>query len=355
MHSKDISDEQTIVDKWSPIVYLHSDEKYFPCSIDWINKNATLVDHNTTPPTYISPVTNDDLYSVSKKYNFERRVGGDLILSIGKELYPGEQPIKNVPIYALIRSQNSKIYIIYTILFARNGEYSILGLANAGQHPGDIEQMVVELDENTGELLRVFYGAHSTYDRKWVDAKDVPMEDGKIVAYMALIGHGLYERPGTVFRKFGFANDYVEKGIKWQPKVKLIFPRDSPKYVPSEMGWTAFYGRFGGSTEKGDASGIVGPAEKQAIPDTDASKYHPPAIFSSTTSKYLFILKDFVVLTIVYFIIFGTLRFVDKFVIGGAPGDYGFIDHVVTIVIFYILFLTYKKVGGFLINKYVPS
>jgi hypothetical protein len=355
MYLKDISDEQSIVDKWSPIFYLHSDEKYFPCSVDWINKNSVLVDHNTSPPTYVSPVTNMDLYNISKKYNFERRVSGDIILSFGKELYPGEQPIKNVPIYGLIRSQNGKIYIIYTVMFARNGEYSILGLADAGQHPADIEQMVVELDENTGELLRVFYGAHSTWVRKWVDAKNVPMEDGKIVAYMALRGHGLYERPGTVFRLFGLSNDYVEKGIKWQPKVKLIFPRDSPKYVPAEMGWTAFYGRFGGTTEKGDASGIVGAAEKQAIPDTDASKYHPPVIFSPETSEYLFMIKDFVILLIVYFIAFGVLRLTDKFIVRGPAGSYEFKDHVITIIIFYALIQIYKKFGHFMINKYAPS
>lgn len=355
MYLKDALDEKSLVDKWSPIIYLHSNEKYFPCSVDWLNKNAVLVDHNTSPPTFISPVTNMDLYNVSKKYNFERRVSGDIIWSFGSEMYPGELPIKDVPIYALVKNKDGKIYIIYTFIFARNGEYSILGLADAGQHPADIEQMVVELDENTGELLKVFYGAHSTWVRKWVDAKNVPMENGKIVAYMALHGHGLYEKPGTVFRLFGLSNDYTEKGIRWQPRVKLIYPRDSPKYVPSEMGWTAFYGRFGGSTEKGDASGIVGPAEKQDIPDTDVSKYHPPPVFSPATSEYLFMIKDFIILTILYFIVFGVLKLTDRFIIRGSVGTYEFKDHVVTIIIFYALIQIYKKFGHFMINKYAPS
>ena len=347
-----MSDLQTLVDKYAPIIYLHSDERYLPCSIDWINQNSTLADYKTSPPTIISPVTNMDLYNVSKKHDFKKEVEGDIVQYFERELYPGEQPLRNVPIYALVKKQDDKVYIIYTAIFAYNGEYSILGLANAGQHPGDIEQLVVELDSDAKKILRVFYGAHSTFVRKWVKAEDVPKEDGRIVAYMALHGHGMYDKEGTVFRMLGLTNDYVEKGIKWMPRVKVILTRDDPNFDPCEMGWTTFYGRFGGTTgEKGDKSGIVGMAEKLSVPDTDASKYHPPYIFSSKASNTLFSLKDFIALTIIYFIVFGVLTLTDRYMILGTSGKYEIKDHITTIVIFYFIIVLYKKLGSATIKR----
>lgn len=223
MSDQTVQNYNTLIDKWSPIVYLHPEEKYFPCSVDWLNANSVLIDHNTQPPTIIQPVSNTALYNVSSKYNFERRVSGDIVQSFTSELYPGQIPINQVPIYALVRSLNDKLYITYVFFYAKNGEYSILGLSNAGQHPADIEHITVELNSDGSQLLRVLYSAHAPKDARWVKAENVPTEDGKIVVYSAVNGHGLYPSEGTVFRLFGLTNDYTEKGTKWEPRPILVF------------------------------------------------------------------------------------------------------------------------------------
>ena len=67
-----MTDSKLLLQKWSPIVYLHSKEKYFPCSADWLLKNSTLVDYSTNPVTKISPVTNMDLYENARLHDFKK-------------------------------------------------------------------------------------------------------------------------------------------------------------------------------------------------------------------------------------------------------------------------------------------
>jgi hypothetical protein len=353
-----LSNLQELANKWSPIIYLHSDEKYFPCSANWLLENSVLIDYNTSPTTIISPVTNMDMYNVSKKYNFERRVDGDIILSYDNEIYSGENPLKNVPCYCLIRKQNDKIYITYMFLFTYNGEYSILGLANAGFHPADIEHITVELDSSYN-LLRVFYGAHGVADGRWIKASDVEMDNNKIVAYMSLNGHGLYPKEGTAFRLFGLANDHLNKGSKWIPRVNLIFQRNDPNFDPNTMGWTTFNGRLGGSQRKGDTSGITGLPDKSwinEIDNTDEMFYKPPVIIEPTIAIVLSAIKDLFYFTILYFIVVFAIKFINKHIVQKKQDKkYTFLDHMLTIVSLLFFFYILRKIGTLIIQYYAPS
>ncbi len=237
-----------LLNKYSPILYFHKDEKYYPCSIDWILKNSVLVDHNTEPVTKIISPTNKDLYNIMNKYN-SQIPNGTVNISFNKEIYRGESPIKNVPCYGIIREKDNKKYLTYIFLYAYNGEYKILNIADAGYHPGDIEHMTIELDEKD-EINRIFYGAHGKKDGRWVLKKDIEFENDKPVAYVALSGHGLYPKLGTVFRLGGIANDYLGEEIKWEPKVIEIYPIDDKRFNKDTMFWTMFKGRLGGSEIK---------------------------------------------------------------------------------------------------------
>jgi hypothetical protein len=353
-----LSNLQELANKWSPIIYLHSAEKYFPCSANWLLQNSVLFDFNTNPIIATSPVTNIDMYNLAKKYNFERRVDGDLILSFDNEIYSGENPLKNVPCYCLIRKQNDKTYITYIFLFTYNGEYSILGLANAGYHPADIEHITVELD-SSNNLSRVFYSAHGVKDGRWVKASDIEMEDGRIVAYMALHGHGLYQQEGTVFRLYGLANDYLDKGHRWVPQANLIFQRTDPNFDINTMGWTTFNGRLGGSQRKGDTSGITGLADKawmNEIDNTDETFYQPPVIIKKKLATVLSAVKDFFYFTMLYFIVVVAIKFINKNIVQKSKiKKYKLKDHLLTIVSLLFFFYILRKIGTAIIQHYAPS
>jgi hypothetical protein len=226
----------SLLEKFCPILYLHSKEKYFPCSADWLLHKSDLIVNTTSPPTIIKQPTQKDLV--------DHNAGGNIV-SFPEEVYPGQRPLSDVPIYGIQRERDDKTYLTYIFLYAYNGPYNVFNLLEAGQHTGDLEHLTLELDGKTQTLLRAMYSAHTTRDGRWVDAKDVPFENGRPVAYVALNGHGVYPMVGTVLRYFGVINDYTEKALLWDPKLIEVFPPSSPKYNPETMGWTTFWGWFG--------------------------------------------------------------------------------------------------------------
>lgn len=351
-----------LLNKYVPIVYHHPDEKYFPCSIDWLIQNSRLDDF--VRGTTISPPTHLDLFNQAKSDNFAKRSDGDLVLSFDSQVFKGEHPMRNVPCYALYREKNNKIYLTYIFVYAKNGEYDILGLANAGQHPADLEHLTVELDLATQSLLRVMFSAHGTKDGRWVNASDIQFEDGKMVSYMALNGHGLYPKEGIAFRLFGLANDYLGKGAKWEPKVIRLYGKNDPLFNPATMGFTVYNGRFGGEPVKGSVSGIMGLPDKnwygpnaELIDDVPEDSLNSPIIFSPTVGKMLILLKNLVIFSLAYFMVYGTLKFVDKKVYSQSFNDGGFSmkEHLTTILIFFVIVQVFYKILSKIVQKYVPS
>lgn len=351
---------QDIVDKWTPIVYFHSEEKYFPCSIEWILQHSTLVDYNDD--TKKSPVTNRDLYENAKKYNFQGHNDGDVILSFDKSIYMG-QSLSDAPCYAIFRTKDNKNYITYIFLFAYNGEYDILGLTKVGMHPGDIEHITVETN-NDNQLLRVFYGAHGSTDGIWIKADDVPLENGKIVAYSALHGHGLYPKIGTVIRLYGLSNDYTDNGIKWTPKASIIYDKDNSSFNIDTMGWSVYYGRIGGSQEKGDTSGITGLADKgwfKNIDELDETYYSPPPLVSPNMSMFLKMVYNIFTFIALYILVYLLLIFVDRFIMDGKyiscddTCRFKVTDHVITVIIVLVSMFSVSKLTKFIINKVAPT
>jgi len=235
----------TVVNQLSPIIYLHSDERYFPSSIDYVLNQSVLVEDGKQ---ISNKVTNRMLYNISKdKYNFR---GGlphtKLRIDYPKTLWPGQRnSLSTVPVYALVRENKDTYDIYYILIFPYNGPRRILDVADAGAHYFDLEHLTVVVDKKTLKPIEVFYGAHGAEDGKWVPWKDVQTEDGHPIALAALDGHGLYPEVGFAFRIGGLANDDVDFGHRWDPPVERVYFRQDPRFDVDKMGWMYFSGRMG--------------------------------------------------------------------------------------------------------------
>ena len=347
---------EQLIKKYSPIVYINSEEKYLPCSIDWMLKYSTLVDFNTN--TKVKSPSQKDLYDIAKKYDFQRRGDGDVVLSFETDVYKGQTPLSDVPVYAFSRETEDKIYITYMILLAYNGSYDIAGLAELGEHPGDLESMTIECSKD-GKLKRVFFGAHGYKDGRWVDVSLVELENDHIVCYMAFSGHGLYYKPGQVFRFGGFANDEVNRGIRWTPNVSTIYYRDDPKFNIDTMGWTTFNSRIGGGQDKPNTDGIMGLPDKPWFvngTNPDEAYYNPPPIVSSVKTYSAFI--EFLKLGVIYVTIL-LVRFImekyvfNKYLSSGSIKEY-ILQNIIILVILLILYHLFLKSGNYIILNYIP-
>lgn len=106
--------------------------------------------------------------------------------------------------------------------YAYNGPYKVLRTFKTGSHVGDWEHLTARLDPHDGHLQGVWYNSHRNRDGMWVKGPQVPRtREGRIMACVALHGHGTYPKAGTIPRHFLLANDSTccDERKMWQPQV----------------------------------------------------------------------------------------------------------------------------------------
>ena len=256
---------QFLLDRYKPVFYLFSKEKYKPSSMEYLLLNANLVENAVIAKdadgkdlikdgviTVSSPnVTNALLYDLSKgKYQGQTGLK-TVYLDFPERVMYGESDVSRVPIYGLVRDKGSYIELIYILNFPYNGPFNVLNSQKTGVHWGDLEHITILLNKPTdgslNDIQQVMFGAHGSADGRWVKKSDLTLtDDGKIVVFVADHSHALYHKPRMVFRLGGVANDYTDYGIKWEPPyVQALYFDNDPNFNKDTMGWIYFAGRIG--------------------------------------------------------------------------------------------------------------
>lgn len=161
---------QTVAD-YSPFVHFHDHEKYFPCTIEYALRGASLMQVPLGPdgkPDYSAPGT------LIKANPTEQDLGTydanvyriDLVNALQGEGLNG-------PMYVAIQFDPNKIFVdfSYEFLFGFNGAQvarsylagllsGFVSLPDFGNHQGDIEGVTVRLNWDLTEVLSVRYAGH---------------------------------------------------------------------------------------------------------------------------------------------------------------------------------------------------
>lgn len=175
----------------------------------------------------------------------------------------GSNPANNMqngalttPLYVLTSEADGKIYIEYLYFYGFNGPFDIGPIQGASEkvltdlrdlHESDLEHITIELDKNTKQLTRIYYGSHGSNEGFWLDAKSPLIEwDGTHpIVYVAKNSHALYPKQGTYVRIFGMANDVTTRGQLWKAKLIRVYRDEDPRFDPKTMGWLYFSGKLG--------------------------------------------------------------------------------------------------------------
>lgn len=200
---------ETMVQAYSPYIYLHPDEKYLPSSVSWYFDNGALLYRKgeESKPIPIEPMgsnlpqggSNDGAYwldlPVDDKAK-ERVKKGDL---------------QNPQVYLHIKPMLGATYtdIAIWIFYPFNGParakvkfINNISLGKIGEHVGDWEHVTLRISNFNGELWRVFLSQHS--GGTWVNASELEFQSGnKPVTYASLNGHAIYAKPGLVLQGSG--------------------------------------------------------------------------------------------------------------------------------------------------------
>ena len=297
---------EELINRYSPIVYFHKDETFFPSTIEYFLENSDLwegqlwINRTIDGKRLKQNPTSKYLYEYSQtKFPNQTCVNNLFIVPRSKSCFYGQKSqLDQVPIYSFIKEKQDRYIIYYIFFYPFNEGKHVLYLQQIGDHEADLEHITVEVDKKSGNMLRVFYGSHCPEDGTWVSSKDVPIQNNKIVVYVAKGSHGLYPTPGYVHRFYGFANDLTSEDIGWTPKVQRIHLETDPQFNPNVDGWIYFKGRWGWD-------GICSIIDKGWFQrfDTEYPNLKPQTIYSSTSNIYYNISVYSLIISIIFLVI----------------------------------------------------
>ena len=296
----------------------HSQEKYYPCSFEYFNQNSTLYD--VTNKVDIGKKTLQELSTIDCIGNRDNYI---LKINKNEDIKKGfYNKISDIPVYYYIRKypNNPNTYISLALFYIYNGPYNILNIEKSGYHYGDLEHITFEYDPSN-TLKRVYFGAHGDGDGKWIDYKDLEMENGFLNVYIAVNGHGFYYKSGTYFRTYGLANDETDsKGLTFIPQIFVSLDNEDR----SKNGLAYFCGLLG--DEIGTSSFIT----KGWFKNIDKQENPPPLI---DNNKYLIIKYTILI------IILSILYYINKI----SYDKFGIISPIIFIIVVIILYFYVKN------------
>ncbi len=239
---------ESLAIKFCPNLYLHSHEVYNPCEINWLLSKSTLMTKKDNAVKRIkeSPLTQRDIWEYSQQNHPNEYGRTDVWIDFKGEMW-GQSELDKVPIYAHIKQLDERlIRISYMMIYAYNGAKKVMGFVPVGFHWGDVEHVTIEVDIEKQSITKMFFGAHTTLEGRWVDAKDLEFEDTHPVVYIAVNSHATYPKEGIIVRFGCFGNDETNShGKRWVPKVEFVYDIAHEKFNPDKHGWIAFCGRIG--------------------------------------------------------------------------------------------------------------
>lgn len=282
--------------KYAPLVYLHSQEQYFPTDIQ-----SQLT--NSIPRVNFQPVSNPpnplDLNNLNQ-------LGGDVYLTSKDDVTQNPEWIKgvrpdgngktnNAVTAAIIVNDkgNGDVDVFYMYYYAYNYGGTVLGLKelNFGNHVGDWEHTMLRFKDGVPQWL--WYSQHANGQAfKYDITQKHPSSPSRPLAYSSRGSHANYAIPGKhdhTIPNFnlpgGVLEDHTDAGILWDPLQAAYFykfnagdasftPYDQSGNTP--VNYLYFKGRWGDqeypTSDKrqvklfGQAkfsSGPTGPADKQ--------------------------------------------------------------------------------------------
>ncbi len=253
------------VAKYSPVLYFHNNESYFPCTIEHMLSNSTLKSSADPTLNVVNPTQQDLMDHPSS----------DVYLEVDPSQFSGMK--SNLPpMYCAVQqAPDNNIVISYIILYAFQGGQTLhvdstsfthfldagdidVIVNDYGMHVGDLERVQVVLNAADYTLLSVGYEAHG--DMTAYPPEQVLFEQGsRPVVNVALNGHSAHnshavglrvkDQDAKIFDVISVMDD-ASSGVAgqqavWRPTEFLQLGLDAQGRPINDQVWAAYRGKLG--------------------------------------------------------------------------------------------------------------
>ncbi|GFP92550.1 hypothetical protein PHJA_001399200 [Phtheirospermum japonicum] len=195
---------EALFETYSPWIYFHPDEKYYPSPVNWFFANGALLytRGDESNPVSIQPDgsnlpqggSNDGAYWLDLPVDGQGKdnvAKGDMQTA---EVYLHVKPVLGSTFTDI------QVWVFYPYnghAVAKLGFIKRISLGRIGEHVGDWEHVTLRISNFDGTLYRVFYAEHN--GGNWVDSSLLEyVYANKFVVYASLNGHASYYRAGLV-------------------------------------------------------------------------------------------------------------------------------------------------------------
>ncbi len=279
----------TIIEKYGPVVYLHTNEQYKMSSVDWFFDRTTLqywkggMKH--THPDAVDPNNLIDTVSILEEEGAAR-------FWFGESEKFGDQADARAYVHVVQPKNDQDVFDIQFWLYYPNngpGTFSLkVELCTAwncetmedgndqpgdygntvplGSHWGDWEAVILRFNKATETLSKVFMSAHGEYTP--YDISVLEFEGDHVVAYSSLNGHANFPTAGrnghvefeSLFDDLGkfFYFHFKGETLNWTNKSPVYMSSSSayefvgideymldPSRNLTDTSWAGFHGRWG--------------------------------------------------------------------------------------------------------------
>lgn len=283
--------QQQLLERFAPVVWLHSSEDNLPSSVDYFLENAELVDGdgNVVLPQVGTAAA---LAAAGATADYRLRLRSASARAGTGADAPAYGTIRDVLVDGVLHAYDLTYWFFYPfngnifdfaqmrlyleLAIAAGGVLSlipffpvmavgvpVLGAASAGLaflnsvsgiqiHEGDWEHVTVRvtLDQH---IVAVYYAAHAgegQWHREAVPVGDnsksgYQLDGDHPIVYSARHSHASYSWAGTKKRVGGLANDTTSQGTRWNTFNNLINLGHDVANPPPGQEWLAFPGRWG--------------------------------------------------------------------------------------------------------------
>jgi hypothetical protein len=277
--------ENELIQKFAPIVRLHSDEQYLPADVSWYIKRVKICfDVNWgIDKTFLGKgeVSISGLLNQTYKGQFSGLNiqptdffleqtdidNGDLLDNFRNETRRGCSSSDWI-CYAHVRrapgDYEGMYDVQYIFFYAYNGDMTWGAIESA--HEADFEHITVRVEGNLNDIHGIYYAAHDG-EGKWYlkqssqgvnDGYSVTV-DGHPIVYSGLNSHASYPWVGQ-WERNNLPDDYTDvNGLEWDCLNRIN--NIGEKSVPNpNMEWIQYSGRWGEIGQFSWTTGPYGPA-----------------------------------------------------------------------------------------------
>ncbi|CAI8589648.1 unnamed protein product [Vicia faba] len=214
----------SILQAYSPLMYMHPDEEYLPSSVNWFFSNGALL-YKKGEESNPVPIAQYGI-NLPQEPNNDGTYWLDLPADDANKDRVKKGNLQSAESYVHVKPMFGGTFtdIAMWIFYPFNGpgrakvKFIDIKLGKIGEHVGDWEHVTLRISNLDGKLWKIYFSQHSKGE--WIDSSQLEFQSennsNRPVFYSSLHGHASYPHEGLVLQGkngIGIRNDSAKSSM----------------------------------------------------------------------------------------------------------------------------------------------